>query len=139
MTADLPTADVRAPRVEAGHHVLTQTFPIRPPTANDVVGIPATILRRCRGCLQSVADQRVSDSEILLGAALLAAGGILGALISGVALASWLGVLFFVCLPPLAAGCGVAGALRRHFTRRARRQVAADLLGMLRARDLPND
>lgn len=130
-----PAADVRAPRVGEGNQV-TYTFPIRQPEEdfNDFqVGIRASLLRRCRGRLGAIADQGFPLSELLLGVSTLAAGGTLSAIVSGVALGSWQGALFFALLPAISVGCGVAYGMLRHFTLRATQQVAADIL-----EDLPN-
>lgn len=130
-----PAADVRAPTVGEGNQV-TYTFPIRQPEEdfNDFqVGVRASLIRRCRGRLEAIACHTFPTSEVLLGVSTLAAGGALSALVSSVALASWQGVLFFVVLPVVAVGCGVAYGMLRHFTIRAAQQLAEDVL-----EDLPN-
>jgi hypothetical protein len=123
------------PKVGEGSQV-TYTFPIRQPAEdfNDFqVGIRASVLRRSRARLESIGDQRFPFSELLLGVSTLAAGGSFSAIVSGVSLSSWRGVLFFVLFPVIAVGCGVAYGMLRHFTPRATQQVAVSVL-----EDLPD-
>lgn len=130
-----PAADVQAPQVGEGNQV-TYTYPIRQPEEdfNDFqVGVRASLLKRCRGRLQTVATQRFPLSELLLGVATLTAGAALSAVISRVQLGSWRGVVFFVILPMIAVGSGVAYGMLRRFGLRATHHLAEDILN-----DLPD-
>ena len=103
-------ADVQAPQIGEGNQV-TYTYPIRQPEEdfNDFqVGVRASLLKRCRVHLQAVAAQGFPLPELLLGISTLTAGAALSAVISGVQLGSWRGVVFFVILPMVAVGSGVA-------------------------------
>jgi hypothetical protein len=130
-----PAADVHAPQVGEGNQV-TYTYPIRQPEEdfNDFqVGVRASLLKRCRGRLQTVATQGFPLPELLLGVSTLTAGAALSAVISGVQLGSWRGVVFFVILPMIAVGSGVAYGMLRRFGLRATQHLAEDILN-----DLPD-
>lgn len=130
-----PAADVQAPQVGEGSQV-TYTYPIRQPEEdfNDFqVGVRASLLKRCRVRLQTVAAQGFPLPELLLGISTLAAGAALSAVISGVQLGSWRGVVFFVILPMVAVGSGVAYGMLRRFSLRDTQHVAEDILN-----DLPD-
>lgn len=130
-----PAADVRAPQVGEGNQV-TYTFPIRQPEEdfNDFqVGVRASLLKRCRARLRSISGDRFPLPEVLLGIATLTAGATFSAVISGVQLDSWRGVVFFVILPMVAVGSGVAYGMLRHFSLRTTQQLAEDILA-----DLPD-
>jgi hypothetical protein len=69
----------------------------------------------------------------LLGVSTLTAGAALSAVLSGVQLGSWRGVVFFVILPMIGVGSGVAYVTLRHFGLRATQHIAEDILN-----DLPD-
>lgn len=130
-----PAADVRAPQVGEGNQV-TYTYPIRQPEEdfNDFqVGVRASLLKRCRVRLQAIAAQGFPLPEVLLGISTLTAGAALSAVISGVPLGSWRGVVFFVILPMVAAGSGVAYVMLRRFGLRSTEHLAEEILN-----DLPD-
>lgn len=89
-----PAADVQDPQVGEGNQI-TYIYPSRQPEEdfNDFqVGVRASLLKRCRGRLQTVAIQGFPLPELLLGVSTLTAGAALSAVISGVQLGSWRGV-----------------------------------------------
>jgi hypothetical protein len=129
-TIEEHAADVRAPAVGEGSQV-TYTYPIRQPEEdfNDFqVGIRASVLRRCRRRLENLVRNTFPTEEVLLAVSMLAAGGSLSAIVAEVALASWRGVVFFIALPLISVGCGVAYGMLRHFTLRTVKQVSEDIL-----------
>lgn len=129
----LPSADVQAPQVGEGIQV-TYTFPIRQPEEdfNDFqVGVRASVLKRCRGRLGTIAAQGFPPAEILLGISTLSAGAALSAVISGVQLGSGLGFIFFVVLPMVAVGSGVAYWMLRRSILREAQHLAEDILNEL--------
>ncbi len=133
--AGQPAADVQAPPIGEGNQV-TYTYPIRQPEEdfNDFqVGVRASLLKRCRVRLQTVAAHEFPLPELLLGTSTLTAGATLSAVISGVQLGSWRGVMFFVILPMIAVGSGVAYGMLRRFSLRATQHLAEDILN-----DLPD-
>lgn len=130
-----PAADVKAPQVGEGSQV-TYTYPIRQPEEdfNDFqVGVRASLLKRCRERLRAVTKEPFPLPELLLGVSTLTIGATLSAVISGVSLNSWRGVLFFVTMPAVAVGSGVAYGMLRRFNQRAARQLAENILA-----DLPD-
>jgi hypothetical protein len=130
-----PAADIRAPQVGEGNQV-TYTYPIRQPEEdfNDFqVGVRASVLKRCRVRLQTIVAQGFSLQEIMLGISTLTAGGALSALISGVELGSWRGVVFFVILPMVAVGSGVGHWMLRRSDLRSTAHLAQEILN-----DLPD-
>jgi len=130
-----PAADVQAPQVGEGNQV-TYTYPIRQPEEdfNDFqVGVRASLLKRCRARLRTIAAQGFPLPELSLGVSTLAGGAALSAVVSGVQLGSWRGVVFFVILPMIAVGSGVAYGMLRSFGPRATQHIAEDIL-----KDLPD-
>jgi hypothetical protein len=128
-------ADVRAPRAGEGSQV-TYTYPIRQPERdlNDFqVGVRASVLERCRSRLSSVSAPTFPLGDLLLGAATLFAGAFLSALMSGVCLASWRGVLFYILSPIIATGTGVAFAFVRTSYGRSCHEAVKNVLD-----ELPN-
>lgn len=125
------TADVHARNVEEEGNQVTYTYPIRQPEGdcNDFqVGVRASILKQCRTRLQSIADERFPFAEILLGVSTLAAGGALSAIVSNVQIASWQGTLFFVLLPVVAVGSGVAYGVLCRIKKIETEHMAKDIL-----------
>lgn len=131
-----PVADVRAPRFQTGNQV-TYTYPIRQPEeefSDFQVGVRASVLKRCRTRLESIGMQCFPVHEVLLGVCTLATGGALSALVSGVQMETGRGLVFFVVLPAVAVGCGVAYGMLRHFTLQATHEIVNQIL----REDLPD-
>lgn len=125
-----PAADVHFPAVGGGNQT-TYSYPIRHPekeVQDFQVVIRATVLRRCRSRLESIAQHRYPKSDVLLAVFTLGVGGALSAALAGVKLPSWQGMVFFIGLPLVSVGCIVAYGMLRHFAPKSVQQLAADIL-----------
>jgi hypothetical protein len=111
----LPAADVQAPQTGEGNQVI-YTYPIHQPEEefNDFqVGARASMLKRARKRLNLIINQSISIWEVLLCISSVSLGAVMSAIIAGIKLASWKGIMFYVVLPMVAVGTGVGGAMHR--------------------------
>lgn len=126
----VPAADVTAPPPE-GSSVVHQAYPLKQPEEeiNEfLVQVRGSVLRRVRRKLGGLIHTRFPWPEFLLGLSTLSAGGALGAVASGVVWNTCEAVIFYLILPVLAVGSGVAYVLLRQLAARSASLVAQDLL-----------
>jgi hypothetical protein len=126
-------ADFRAVATEEDVTV-TRTFPIRWPESdlNDFqVGIRASVLTHCRKLLAELSSGRFPLAEVFLCLASVCLGAIVSALISGIALGSAMGAVFYVATPAIGCSAGVAYFMNRKMSNDAARQIAKTLLDEL--------
>lgn len=123
-------ADVVIPP-NGGASVVHQAFPLKQPKAEAdeiLVQVRGSVLRRVRQKLEPLTKAVFPWPELLLGAATLLWGAVLGALASDIELRDGRGKLFFVVLPALAVGSSVAYGMLRHFKAVNASSVAQSLL-----------
>jgi len=110
-----PAADVRAAPSDTdavGEQNSALHWPVE--DLNDFpVRVRASVLTRCRARLTAVSQAGFPYGELTLGVACLACGSTLSALISGVALDTLKGGVFYVGLPVIGVGFAVAYAMHR--------------------------
>ena len=124
------TADVTVPAAD-GTSVVHQAYPLRQPmeeATEILVRVRGSTLRRVRKRLVALSNASFPWPELLLCMATLAAGGVLGAIASDVTLKELRGKLFYLLLPPLAVGCGVAYGMLRFNKSVSASAIARDLL-----------
>lgn len=130
-----PAADIQLVPTDAGA-VLKLNSALRWPEEdiNDFpVRVRASVLTRCRERLLALTRAEFALGELLLGVASLAMGGLFSALTSGIPLESFRGGAFFIGLPLVGMGAGVAYAIRRQTDLISVRQLAGECL-----KDLPD-
>lgn len=126
----VPAADVKVPALGAGS-VVHQAYPLRQPEEElneSLVMVRASILRRARRKLSALLTGKFPWPEVLLGLGTLSAGGPLGAVASGVPWNDSKAPFFYLLLPLVAIGAGVAYALLRHLTPQKASTIAQDIL-----------
>lgn len=135
----VPAADVVAPAGNVGP-IVHQSFPVRQPEedANEIlVGVRGRVLRKVRIHLGLLTTSYFPWPDVLLGAATLCLGGLLGALGSSLPWAVVNGksveptaraILFYVILPTLGTGSTVGFFCIRHFTARSASDIAQSVL-----------
>lgn len=126
----VPAADVMAPPPD-GSSVVYQAFPVKQ-TEEELneflVKVRGSVLRRARRKLNGLVRNRFPWPEVLLGLSTISAGGALGALASRIPWNSQYAIIFYLILPLLAVGAGVAYVLLRHLTPLNASALALDLL-----------
>ena len=128
-----PASDVRAV-VTDEDVTLTRTFPVRWPQEDwddFQVGIRASILRRCRASLTVLATERFPWAEACLGLATLSLGSAVSAWIAEIPLGSYKGAFFYVLVPTIGSGAGVAYYMLRRFWSDNAQRIAQELLDEL--------
>ncbi len=131
----VPAADVTVPPADGGS-VVHQAYPLKQPeeeASEFIVQVRASTLRRTRRRLGSLVVVKFPWPEVLLGLATLCTGGALGAIASNVEWNCWKAKIFYLILPIIAVGAGVAYVMLRHLVPQAASSVAQDVL-----EDLPD-
>lgn len=131
----VPAADVTVPPADGGS-VVHQAYPLKQPeeeASEFIVQVRASILRRTRRRLATLVVATFPWPEVLLGLATLCTGGALGAVASNVAWDCWKAKIFYMVLPVIATGSGVAYVMLRHLIPQAASTAAQEAL-----EDLPD-
>jgi hypothetical protein len=115
--ASIPAADVAAPLSTVGT-IVHQSFSVKQPaedSAEFIMHVRASSLRRARTKLAQLAHARFPWPELLLGLATLALGATLGAIPAKLEFGSPLGIFFYTAMPVL----GCSGLVAYLFLRRS--------------------
>lgn len=123
-------ADVQFPPADAGS-VVHQAYPLRQPEEelNEfLIKVRASILLRARRKLSTLLTVKFPWPEALLGLSTLCIGSTLGAVASDVPWNCSKAPFFYLLLPVVSIGSGVAYALLRHLTPQKASSIAQDIL-----------
>lgn len=131
----LPAADVTAPATTQ-ENLLHVAYPVKKPEEEHsefFIEVRASTLARVRRKAMKLTTARFPWPEFLLGVSTAALGAALGAVPAGVDIKKPIGLFYFVALPVLCAGTGVAYFMLRSSPAVDSSKIANDIL-----EDLPD-
>ena len=134
--APAPAPDVQFPQPSPAALIIHQDLPVRRPSEDIddfVVPIRATVLSKCRARLSAICKSRFPWYEVWLAVFALSFGALLGALPAGFSPCSKWFWIFYVALPMVAVGSGVAYWCSRKSAASENSRAANDTLN-----DLPD-
>lgn len=131
----LPAADVTAPATTQ-ENLLHLAYPVKKPEEEHsefFIEVRASTLARVRRKAMQLTTARFPWPEFLLGVSTAALGAALGAVPAGVDIKKPIGLIYFVALPVLCAGTGVA-----YFMLRSTPAIESSKIGNEILQDLPD-